>query len=158
RAGGQALPIAVDIRDETQIERAIAQAVEVFGGLDIVVNNASALSLTGTLSTPMRRYDLLMQVNVRGTFATSQAALPHLRRAASPHVLNLAPPLHMQPKWFKEHVAYTISKYGMSMCVLGMAAEFANEGIAVNALWPKTAIATAALNLMGGDVIRRHAR
>ncbi|EWY36104.1 short-chain dehydrogenase [Skermanella stibiiresistens SB22] len=149
-AGGQALALQVDIRDENQIATGVAQAVERFGGIDILVNNASAISLTGTLDTPLKRFDLMMGVNARGTFATSQACIPHLKRAANPHILMLAPPLAMAPKWFKDHTAYTMAKYGMSMCVLGMAAEFQADGIAVNALWPRTLIATAALAMIPG--------
>ncbi len=149
-AGGKALPVMVDIRDEAQVQAAVAQAVDTFGGIDILVNNASAISLTGTLETPMKRYDLMHTVNTRGTYLCSQVCLPHLRKAANPHILNLSPPLNMSPHWFKNHVAYTMAKYGMSMCVLGMAEEFRHEGIAVNALWPRTAIATAAINMIGG--------
>jgi citronellol/citronellal dehydrogenase len=145
RAGGKALPLMVDVRDEAQIAEAIAKTVATFGGLDIVVNNASAISLTSTTATPMKRFDLMFGVNVRATFATSQAAIPHLLKAQNPHILNMAPPLSMKTKWFQHHVAYTMSKYGMSMCVLGMAGELADEGIAVNALWPRTTIATAAV-------------
>ncbi|UEM03881.1 NAD(P)-dependent oxidoreductase [Skermanella rosea] len=149
-AGGKALAVQVDIRDEAQIAAGVAQAVETFGGIDILVNNASAISLTGTLETPMKRFDLMMGVNARGTFATSQACIPHLSKAANPHVLMLSPPLAMNPKWFKDHTAYTMAKYGMSMCVLGMSAEFRDAGIAVNALWPRTLIATAALAMIPG--------
>ncbi|MDP9121835.1 MAG: NAD(P)-dependent oxidoreductase [Acidobacteriota bacterium] len=151
-AGGKALPLVVDIRHDEQVESAIRQAVETFGGLDILVNNASAISLTGTLATPMKRFDLMWQINARGTFACSQAAIPHLERASNPHILNLSPPLDLSPKWFAPHVAYTMAKYGMSMCVLGMAEELRGDGIAVNALWPRTAIATAALAMLGGAV------
>jgi citronellol/citronellal dehydrogenase len=125
--------------------------VETFGGIDILVNNASAISLTGTLSTPLKRYDLMNQVNARGTYACSYYCLPHLLKAANPHILNISPPLNMKPHWFKNHVAYTMAKYGMSMCVLGMAEEFRDEGVAVNALWPRTGIATAAIKMIGGD-------
>jgi citronellol/citronellal dehydrogenase len=157
RAGGRALPCVVDIRDEAQIAAAVAATVEAFGGVDVLVNNASAISPTGTLETPMKRFDLMHAVNVRGTFACSQACLPHLKRASNPHILNLAPPLNMEARWFAPHVAYTMAKFGMSMCVLGMAEEFRGDGIAVNALWPQTVIATAAVqNLLGGaEVIRR---
>jgi citronellol/citronellal dehydrogenase len=156
RAGGRALACAVDIRDEAQVVAAVAKTVETFGGIDILVNNASAISLTGTLATPMKRYDLMHQVNARGTFLCSQACLPHLKKAANPHILNNSPPLNMEPRWFGPHVAYTMAKYGMSMCVLGMAEELRSDGIAVNALWPRTVIATAAVrNLLGGeDTIR----
>ena len=153
-AGGTALPIQCDIRDEAQIEAAIAKTAETFGGIDILVNNASAINLTRTDQTPAKRFDLMFDVNVRGTFLTSQAALPHLRKSAeegrNPHILNLSPPLSMKPVWFKNHVAYTMAKYGMSMCVLGMAEEFKRDGIGVNALWPRTVIDTAALQMIPG--------
>jgi citronellol/citronellal dehydrogenase len=151
-AGGQGLAVKTDIRDERQIADAVRQTVERFGGIDILVNNASAISLTGTLETPMKRYDLMHQVNARGTFATSQACLPHLLEADNPHILNLSPPLSMQPKWFKGHCAYTMAKYGMSLCVLGMAEEFRERGVAVNALWPRTVIYTAAVAMLQGMV------
>lgn len=151
-AGAKALPLQVDIRDENQIADAVEKTVEAFGGIDILINNASAINLTGTLETPMKRYDLMHQVNARGTFATSQACLPYLLKAKNPHILTLSPPLNMQPHWFENHVAYTMAKYGMSMCVLGMAEEFRDEGVAVNALWPKTVIATAAIAMLGGAV------
>jgi citronellol/citronellal dehydrogenase len=152
KAGGKALPLVVDVRSEEQIADAVKQAVAKFGGIDILVNNASAISLTGTLATPMKRFDLMHQINTRGTFACSQACLPHLAKAKNPHILNLSPPLNMEAKWFAPHVAYTMAKFGMSMCVLGMAAELRDQGIAVNALWPRTVIATAAVqNLLGGD-------
>jgi citronellol/citronellal dehydrogenase len=158
-AGGKALPCVVDIRFEDQIQDAVARAVETFGGIDILVNNASAISLTGTLDTPMRRFDLMHQVNTRGTFATSQACIPHLKRADNAHILNLSPPLNMEARWFAGHVAYTMAKFGMSMCVLGMAEELRPDGIAVNALWPKTVIATAAVqNLLGGDATIQRSR
>jgi citronellol/citronellal dehydrogenase len=151
-AGGKALPCVVDIRDEAQIAAAVAKAVETFGGIDILINNASAISLTGTVATSMKRYDLMHGVNTRGTFACSQACIPHLRKAANPHILNNSPPLNMEPRWFGPHVAYTMAKFGMSMCVLGMAEELKSEGIAVNAIWPRTVIATSAVqNLLGGD-------
>jgi citronellol/citronellal dehydrogenase len=149
-AGGQCLPVQCDIRDESQIARAVAAAVERFGGIDILVNNASAINLTGTLETPMKRFDLMFGINVRGTYAASQACIPQLRKAANPHILTLSPPLNLDPKWFKRHVAYTMAKYGMSMCVLGMAEEFRDAGIAVNALWPRTLITTAALQMIPG--------
>jgi citronellol/citronellal dehydrogenase len=153
-AGGSALPIQCDIRDEAQIEAAITKTAETFGGIDILVNNASAINLTRTDQTPAKRFDLMFDVNVRGTFLTSQAALPHLRKSAeegrNPHILNLSPPLSMKAVWFKNHVAYTMAKYGMSMCVLGMAEEFKRDGIAVNALWPRTVIDTAALQMIPG--------
>ncbi len=152
RAGGQALPLLCDIRDESAIAAAVAATVDRFGGIDILINNASAISLTGTLATPLKRFDLMFGVNVRGTFACSQACLPHLVRAAdagrNPHILTLSPPLSLDPSWFAPHVAYTMSKYGMSMCVLGMAEEFRAQGVAVNALWPRTVIATAALAMI----------
>ncbi|MGO9828994.1 MAG: SDR family oxidoreductase [Myxococcaceae bacterium] len=158
RAGGQALPLTVDIRQEGQIAEAVAETVRTWGGIDICVNNASAISLTDTESTPMKRFDLMHQVNTRGTFATTQACLPHLKQAKNPHVLNLSPPLNMKAHWFAGHVAYTMAKYGMSMCVLGMAEEFKPLGIAVNALWPRTAIATAAMDMIGGPDVRRQCR
>jgi len=154
-AGGKALPLAVDIRFEEQVYKAVQHAVSHFGGIDILVNNASAISLTSTLETPMKRYDLMMGVNVRGTFLCSQACLPHLKKAANPHILTLSPPLDMRAKWFAPHLAYTIAKYGMSMCVLGMAEEFHEDGIAVNALWPRTIIATAALQVIPGAEAER---
>lgn len=158
-AGGKALPLVVDVRDEAQVKAAVDEAARVFGGIDVAVNNASAIHLTGTLDTPMKRYDLMHQINTRGTFVVSQACLPHLLKAANPHVLNISPPLNFDAKWFAPHVAYTMAKYGMSLCVLGMAAEFRDEGVAVNALWPKTVIATSAvLNLLGGDETARHSR
>lgn len=153
-AGGTALPIQCDIRDEDQIAKALEKTVSEFGGLDILINNASAINLTPTLATPAKRFDLMFDVNVRGTFLTSQAAIPHLKDSAkagrNPHILTLSPPLSMKAKWFKNHVAYTIAKYGMSMCVLGMSEEFRRDGIAVNALWPRTAIDTAALQMIPG--------
>ena len=149
-AGGQALPVATDIREEDQVLRAVEAAVERFGGIDILVNNASAISLTGTLETPMKRVDLMLDVNLRGTYLSSRVCLPHLKRAANPHILTLAPPINLNPRWFQRHTAYTIAKYGMSMCVLGMAEEFRADGIAVNALWPRTTIATAALQIIPG--------
>jgi citronellol/citronellal dehydrogenase len=153
-AGGIALPIQCDLRDEAQIEAAIAKAAAEFGGIDILINNASAINLTKTEATPAKRFDLMFDVNVRGTFLTSQAAIPHLRESAksgrNPHILTLSPPLSMKAKWFQHHVAYTMAKYGMSMCVLGMSEEFRKDGIAVNALWPRTAIDTAALQMIPG--------
>lgn len=143
--GGKALPLQVDVRDETAIAAAVAKTVATFGGIDILINNASAISLTSTLDTPMKRFDLMLDVNMRATFACSQACLPWLKQAANPHILTLSPPLNMQAHWFAKHLAYTMSKYGMSMCTLGLAAEFNNDGIAVNSLWPKTTIATAAI-------------
>ncbi len=151
-AGGHGLALKVDIRDERQLAEAVERTVAHFGGLDILVNNASAINLTPTLHTPMRRFDLMFGVNVRGTFAASQACLPHLQAADNPHILTLSPPLDMDARWFKDYLAYTMAKYGMSMCVLGLAAEFAEAGVAVNALWPRTVIATAALAMLGGRV------
>ncbi len=145
QAGGQALAIQLDVRDEAAIAAAVAQAATHFGGIDILVNNASAIQLSGTLDTEPRRFDLMFGVNVRGTFLCSQACLPHLLKADNPHILNLAPPLAMDPKWFRDHLAYTMAKYGMSMCTLGMAEEFRDRGVAVNSLWPRTTIATAAI-------------
>jgi citronellol/citronellal dehydrogenase len=159
KAGGRALACAVDIRSEDQIREAVDKAVATFGGIDVLVNNASAISLTGTLQTPMKRYDLMHHINTRGTFACSQACIPHLMKAENPHILNLSPPLDMREKWFAPHVAYTMAKFGMSMCVLGMAGELRSEGIAVNALWPRTVIATAAVqNLLGGAEAVRGSR
>jgi len=152
KAGGKALPIQLDVRDDAQIAQAIETTIETFGGLDILVNNASAINLTNTLNTPMRRFDLMFSVNVRATFAMSQACIPHMKESGNPHILTLSPPLNMDARWFQNHVAYTMSKYGMSMTVLGMSAEFADAGIAVNALWPKTVIATAALAMLGGVI------
>jgi citronellol/citronellal dehydrogenase len=149
-AGGSALPLVTDIRDEEAIASSMAEAVGKFGGLDILINNASAINLTRTEETPAKRFDLMFDVNVRGTFLTSQAAIPHLRNGNNPHILTLSPPLNMKEKWFKNHVAYTMSKYGMSMCVLGMSDEFKRDGVAVNALWPATAIKTAALQMIPG--------
>jgi citronellol/citronellal dehydrogenase len=160
RAGGQALAVATDIRDEAQVEAAIAAAVARFGGIDILVNNASAISLTGTLETPMKRFDLMHQVNVRGTYLCTQKAVPYLAKSANPHVLNISPPLHstLSPRWFAPHVAYTMAKYGMSLCVIGMAEEFRPMGIAVNALWPRTTIDTEAIRLIAGQEARSKAR
>jgi citronellol/citronellal dehydrogenase len=149
-AGGRALALKVDIREEEQVRAAVAQTAEHFGGIDIVVNNASAIWLAGTADTPMKRFDLMHQVNTRGTFLVTQASLPYLKQAANPHVLMLSPPPNLDPKWFAPHTAYTIAKYGMSLCVLGMSAEFAPLGIAVNALWPRTVIATAAIAMIDG--------
>ena len=159
RAGGKALACVADIRDEQQVTESVRRTVEAFGGIDVLVNNASAIQLTRTPDTAMKRFDLMHQVNARGTFLCTQACLPHLRRAANPHVLTLSPPLRLEPQWFGAHVAYTLAKYGMSLCVLGHAEEFRAEGIAVNALWPRTVIATAAVqNLLGGDESIRRSR
>jgi citronellol/citronellal dehydrogenase len=157
-AGGKALALELDVRDDAAIPVAMQKAAERFGGIDVLVNNASAIFLAGTGATPARRFDLMHQVNVRGTFLCTQAALPYLEKATNPHVLVLSPPLDMSPRWFAPHVAYTMAKYGMSMCVLGMAEELRPQGIAVNALWPRTVIDTAALNLLGGEALARHAR
>lgn len=158
-AGGQALPLAVDIRDEDAVLAAVAQAVQAFGGIDILINNASAISLSDTEHTPMKRYDLMNGVNARGTYLCTQACLPELKKSAQagrhPHVLSMSPPLSMKPHWFANHTAYTMAKYGMSMCTLGHAAEFQKYGIAVNSLWPRTAIATAALQMIPGADISR---
>jgi citronellol/citronellal dehydrogenase len=156
-AGGKALALTLDVRDEVAIAKAMAEAAEHFGGIDVLVNNASAISLTGTLATPMKRFDLMFGVNVRGTYACTQAALPYLLRADNPHVLNLSPPLNMEARWFGNHVAYTMSKFGMSMCVLGMAEEFRGK-VAVNALWPRTTIATAAVDMLGGEALMSSSR
>ncbi|MDE1462409.1 SDR family oxidoreductase [Spartinivicinus poritis] len=158
-AGGKALPCIVDIRFEDQVESAVKKAAQTFGGIDILVNNASAISLTKTTDTEMKRYDLMHQINTRGTFLCSKTCIPFLKESDNPHVLNLSPPLNMEPRWFGPHVAYTMAKYGMSMCVLGMAEEFKKEGIAFNALWPKTVIETAAVrNLLGGEAVCSKAR
>ena len=158
-AGGRALPLVVDVRDEAQIQAAVEKTLETFGGIDILVNNASAIFLAGTVGTPMKRFDLMHQINTRGTYACSQACIPHLKNAANPHILNLSPPLNMDARWFASHVAYTMAKYGMSMCVLGMSAELKKDGIAVNALWPRTPIVTAAVqNLLGGEATIRGSR
>ncbi len=158
-AGGKALAVLCDIREEAQVAEAVAKTVERFGGIDICINNASAIQLTGTLATDMKRYDLMNGVNARGTFLVSKTCIPHLKKAANPHILNLSPPLDMAAKWFKNHVAYTMAKFGMSMCTLGMSAEFAREGIAVNSLWPLTAIDTAAVrNLLGGEAVASMSR
>jgi len=159
KAGGRALPLLVDVRDEASVTAALARTVAAFGGLDIVVNNASAIQLTGTLETDMRRFDLMHQVNARGTFMVSKHAIPHLERAENPHILMLSPPLDLKEKWFAGHTAYSMAKYGMSLVVLGLAGELRPKGIAVNALWPRTTIATSAIrNLLGGDAIMRRSR
>jgi len=151
-AGGQALPIVCDIREEDQVQRAVELTVATFGGIDVCVNNASAISLTPIEKTEIKRFDLMFQINTRGTFMVSKACLPHLKRSENPHILMLSPPLDMQPRWFAGHVAYSIAKYGMSLCVLGLAEELRKDGVAVNALWPRTTIATAAIrNVLGGD-------
>ena len=158
-AGGEALPLICDIRDEDNVREVVNQTVEHFGGIDICINNASAIQLTNTMDTEMKRYDLMHQINGRGTYMVSRYCLPHLLKAENPHILNLSPPLDMSAKWFAGHTAYTMAKYNMSMCVLGMAEEFKDRGVAVNALWPRTAIATAAVqNHLGGDEIMRLSR
>ena len=157
-AGGKALGVVCDIRDEANVKRAVDEAVQRFGGIDICINNASAISLTGALATPMKKYDLMNGVNARGTFLVSQTCLPYLLKSDNPHILNIAPPLDMHPRWFKMHTAYTMAKYGMSMCTLGMAAEFAGK-VGVNSLWPMTAIDTAAVrNVLGGDAMAKMSR
>jgi citronellol/citronellal dehydrogenase len=159
KAGGKALPLIVDIRYEDQVRAAVEKGVKTFGGIDILVNNASAIFLAGIEDTPMKRFDLMYQINVRGTFAASQACLPYLRKSENPHILVLSPPPRLEPKWFASHLAYTLSKVGMSMCVLGMSEEFKPDGIGVNALWPRTIIATAAVqNLLGGESSIRRSR
>jgi citronellol/citronellal dehydrogenase len=159
RAGGKALPLVVDVRDEMVVKEAIDQAAARFGGIDIVVNHASAISLTPAVATDMKRFDLMHQINTRGTFVVSKWAIPHLQKAANPHILMISPPLDMQEKWFAPHTAYTIAKFGMSLVVLGLAGELRSKGIAVNALWPRTVIATAAVNnLLGGEGLMRQAR
>jgi len=157
-AGGKALPCIVDIRDESAVKNSVDEAVKKFGGIDILVNNASAISLTGTLETSMKKYDLMNSINTRGTYLCSQACLPYLKQSKNPHILNISPPLSMNPIWFKNHTAYTIAKYGMSMCAIGMAEEFRDEGIAVNGLWPRTAIATAAVEMLGGEELSSKSR
>lgn len=159
KAGGKALPLVCDIREEAQVQAAVAKTAETFGGIDICVNNASAISLTPIDKTDIKRFDLMFGVNARGTFLTTKTCLPHLRKSANPHVLTLSPPLDMKPEWFSGHVAYSIAKYGMSLCVLGLADELKGDGIAVNALWPRTTIATAAVNnLLGGEKLMRMSR
>ena len=157
-AGGRGLAIKLDIRDDAAVDAAVEQAVAHFGGIDILVNNASAIMLKGTLDLPMKRYDLMFDVNVRGSYTVSRACIPYLLKAANPHVLNLSPPLNLNPAWFRDHVAYTMAKYGMSMCVLGMAEEFRAAGIAFNALWPRTVIQTAAITVLGDTVKPEHCR
>jgi citronellol/citronellal dehydrogenase len=158
-AGGRALPVVGDIRDEAAVLEAVQRCVELFGGIDICINNASAINLSGTENLPMKRYDLMQDINTRGTFVVTKCCIPHLKQAENPHVLTLSPPLSVKPNWFAGHVAYTIAKYGMSMCMLGMAEEFREAGVACNALWPRTIIATAAVqNLLGGDAAMARAR
>jgi citronellol/citronellal dehydrogenase len=159
QAGGRALPVVGDIRDEAQVAQAVAQTVEHFGGIDVCVNNASAINLSGTEALQMKRYDLMQAVNTRGTFVVSRACIPHLKRSANPHILTLSPPISLEPRWLGPHIGYTIAKYGMTLCALGFAAEFREDGIASNALWPRTLIATAAVqNMLGGDEAMARAR
>jgi citronellol/citronellal dehydrogenase len=159
KAGGKALPVVLDVREEESVKAAMAKTVEVFGGIDIVVNNASAINLASTEKVDMKRYDLMNQINARGTFMVSKYAIPHLEKAENPHILMLSPPLDMSEKWFAPHLAYSIAKYGMSLCVLGLAGELRRKGVAVNALWPRTTIATAAVNnLLGGDALMKASR
>ncbi|BET02487.1 SCP-2 sterol transfer family [Nesidiocoris tenuis] len=157
-AGGKALPCVVDVRDEAAVQSAVDSAVKKFGGIDILINNASAISLTSTLDTDMKRYDLMNNINARGTFLVSKVCLPYLKKGKNPHIMNISPPLNLNPFWFKNHVAYTMAKYGMSMCVLGMSEEFKSDGIAVNALWPRTAILTAAIEMLTGSESAKHSR
>ncbi len=158
-AGGNALPIVGDIRFDDQVEAAVAQTIEAFGGIDLCLNNASAINLSGTEQLPMKSYDLMQDINARGTYLVSRTCVPYLKQAGNPHILSLSPPLNLAPHWFANNLAYTMAKYGMSMCTLGMSAEFAGAGIAVNSLWPRTAIATAAVqNLLGGDDAMRRTR
>ncbi len=158
KAGGSALPVLCDIRDELQVQAAVAKAVETFGGIDVLVNNASAIGLTGTLATDMKRYDLMNGINARGTYMLGRYCIPHLKKATNPHILTLSPPLDMRAKWFAPHVAYSMAKYGMSLCTLGWAEEFRRDGIAANSLWPRTTIATAAVVMIGGDPIMKKSR
>ena len=159
QAGGRALPLVMDVRDEASVAAAVSRCVEVFGGIDVCVNNASAINLSPISQIEMRRYDLIQQINTRGTFVTSRACLPHLAQAANPHILTLSPPLDLRPKWFAGHLAYSLSKYGMSLCMLGLAAEYRAQGIACNALWPRTTIATAAVEFaLGGPQMMRRSR
>lgn len=157
-AGGRALPIVVDVRDEAMVSEAVNQAVTQFGGIDILVNNASAINTAPTLELPMKRFDLMFAVNVRATYLCSKLCIPHLKQSSNPHILNMSPPLSMRPKWFKKHLAYTMSKYGMSMCTLGLADEFKQDGIAVNSLWPKTLIATAAISVHFSKILYHASR
>ena len=158
QAGGQALPIACDIRDEGQVAQAVEQTVQRFGGIDVLVNNASAIQLTGTLATDMKRYDLMNQINTRGTYLCGKCCIPHLKRSSNPHILTLSPPLELSGRWFAPHLAYSIAKYGMSLCTLGWAEEFRADGIAANSLWPRTLIATAAVGMLGGEALLKRSR
>jgi citronellol/citronellal dehydrogenase len=157
-AGGRALPVVCDIRNEEDVMRAVQEGASAFGGIDICINNASAIQLTGTLQTDMKRYDLMNGINTRGTFLVGRTCIPYLKKSANPHILTLSPPLDLRPEWFGAHLAYTIAKYGMSLCTLGWADEFRKDGIAANSLWPRTLIATAAINLLGGDSLVKKAR
>lgn len=158
KAGGKALPLLCDIRDEQQVNAAVQKTVDTFGGIDILVNNASAISLTGTLQTDMKKYDLMNGINARGTYMVGRACIPHLKKAANPHILTLSPPLDMSTKWFAPHVAYSMAKYGMSLCTLAWAQEFRKDGIAANSLWPRTGIATAAIQMIGGEALMKQSR
>ena len=158
KAGGKALPILCDIRDEQQVNAAVQKTVDTFGGIDILINNASAISLTGTLQTDMKKYDLMNGINARGTYMVGRACIPHLKKAANPHILTLSPPLDMSPKWFAPNLAYAIAKYGMSLCTLAWAQEFRRDSIAANALWPRTGIATAAIQMIGGEALMKQSR
>ena len=159
KAGGKALPVVGDVRDEEVVQSAVDQTVAAFGGVDICLNNASAIDLSDVESLPMKRYDLMQDINTRGTYVLSRACIPHLRKAENPHILTLSPPLNLNPRWFAPNLAYTIAKYGMSLCTLGLAEQYRAEGIAANSLWPRTTIATAAIkNLLGGDAAMRRAR
>lgn len=158
KAGGKALPILCDIRDEQQVNAAVQKTVDTFGGIDILINNASAISLTGTLQTDMKKYDLMNGINARGTYMVGRACIPHLKKAANPHILTLSPPLDMSAKWFAPNLAYSIAKYGMSLCTLAWAQEFRKDGIAANALWPRTGIATAAIQMIGGEALMKQSR
>lgn len=157
-AGGKALPVLLDVRLEEMVEDAVQKTVDTFGGIDILINNASAIMLTGTLQTPMKRFDLMHQVNFRGTFLMSQKCIPYLKKSENPHILNISPPLNIEKKWFAPHVAYTMAKYGMSFCAYAMSEEFKRDGIAVNCLWPRTAIATAAIEMLGGEQMMNQSR
>jgi citronellol/citronellal dehydrogenase len=159
RAGGRALPLIVDVREDEQVAAAVRQCADTFGGIDVCINNASAINLAPTEQIDLRRYDLMQQINTRGTFVTSRACLPYLRRAANPHILTLSPPLDLQPRWFAPHLAYSLAKYGMSLCMLGLAGEYRDAGVACNALWPRTTIATAAVQFaLGGEAMMRRSR
>lgn len=157
-AGGRALPLVVDVRDEDMVQQAVKKTVETFGGIDVLINNASAIQLSGTLATDMKRFDLMHQVNYRGTYLCSKLCIPELMKSDNPHILNLSPPLNIEKRWFAPHLAYTMAKYGMSFCTFAMSEEFKKEGIAVNSLWPRTAIATAAIQMLGGEAMMQRAR